>query len=470
MKFYTPGKLSENIRETPEGFLLCLAVPIARTGWQVYSKDELPVLEPGPDGTIRVFRSPKEVLRAETIASFQGKSITIRHPKDFVAPDNWQELTHGMAQNVRPGGKGEDGEDCLISDLLITDHMAIGLVKNGLREVSCGYEADYEQTGEGEGAVSNIIGNHVALVEEGRAGSSYAINDHKGKADMDAKKMIERLKAKFGAKVVDEAMEEKKEEKTGDEGANPTASNVSYDEVKKSIDALGEMVKGLMKKDEAPSATATNAAPVEVVAKDEPAPAASMEDRMKALETAVAKLLESNAPSVDESYEARVRAYEKEGMSRSDAQGAVDAEDMQKGKSGDEESEESEEVGDEGEEEESTMTGDSASRVEILAPGLKVSKNEKATKIAALKVAYATVDGKKIIDTLTSGKGVDKLEAGSVDMVFNAASELLKQDRVTAMSRTKTHDFNSSLDDAKSGVMTAEMMNEKNAKHYGLRA
>ncbi len=435
MKFYTPGKLSENIRETPEGFLLCLAVPIARTGWQVYSKDELPVLDPGPDGTIRVFRSPKEVLRAETIASFQGKSITIRHPKDFVAPDNWQELTHGMAQNVRPGGKGEDGEDCLISDLLITDHMAIGLVKNGLREVSCGYEADYEQTGEGEGAVSNIIGNHVALVEEGRAGSSYAINDHKGKVEMDTKKLIDKLKAKFGAKVVDEAMEEKKEEKAGDEGANPTVANVSYDEVKKSLDALGEKIAGLMKKDEKPEPAAqTNVKPAEVAAKDEPVQAASMEDRMKALETAVAKLLEVKAPAADE------------------------------------ESEEAEEMGDEKEEEESTMTGDSASRVEILAPGLKALKDEKATKIAALKVAYATVDGKKIIDTLTGGKGVDKLEPASVDPIFNAASELLKQDRVTAMSRTKTRDFNSSFDDAHSGVMTAEAMNEKNAKHYGLRA
>ena len=64
--------------------------------------------------------------------------------------------------------------------MLIKESMTIKLVKAGLREVSCGYEAEYEQTGDGEGIQTNIVGNHIALVEQGRAGQSYAINDHKG--------------------------------------------------------------------------------------------------------------------------------------------------------------------------------------------------------------------------------------------------------------------------------------------------
>ena len=47
-----------------------------------------------------------------------------------------------------------------------------------LPEVSCGYDADYEQTEPGRGTQRNIIGNHVALVTRGRAGPRVAIKDH----------------------------------------------------------------------------------------------------------------------------------------------------------------------------------------------------------------------------------------------------------------------------------------------------
>lgn len=438
MKFYTPGKISENIRKTPEGFLLCLAVPIARTGWQVYAKDECP-LESGPDGTIRVYRDPKEVFHPRTIGSFQGKSITIRHPEDFVEPENWKELTFGSAQNVRRGDKEDDGEESLLADLLITDDMAIGLVNNGLREVSCGYEADYEQTGEGEGKQTNIIGNHVALVEEGRAGSRYAIMDHKGKVDMDPKKLIEKLKLKFGAKVVDEAMAEKEEKKTDDAGAMPTEANKSYDELVSMVKDLGAKMDGFLGKgkDESSAQDPATGKPAEVKAKDEPnpgAPAASMEDRLKAVEAAVSKLLETKASSGDEDPDA---------VTDEDGEG---------------------EEAEDDDFEESTMTGDTAARVEILAPGTKLTKD---AKVVALKTAYATVDGKKVIDGLTGGKAPAYDQAEKVDMIFIAASEVLKRDRSSALSRTKTRDFNSVFDDAgNAGLMTAEKINELNAKHY----
>jgi len=46
MRYYTTHTLSLRIQETPEGFLLCAGVPIARTGVQEYKPDEVPV-EPG---------------------------------------------------------------------------------------------------------------------------------------------------------------------------------------------------------------------------------------------------------------------------------------------------------------------------------------------------------------------------------------------------------------------------------------
>lgn len=343
-KFYTPGKISENIRTTPEGYLLCLGVPIARTGWQEYGEGETP-LECGPDGVINIYRSSEEVFRPQTIASFQGKSITIKHPDDFVEPQNWQDLTHGVAQNVRKSPeKDDDGEECLIADLLITERMAIGLVKAGLRELSCGYEAEYEQTGEGEGKQLNIIGNHIALVEEGRAGSSYAIMDHKGKVNMD-KKTIDKLKAKFGAKAVDEAMaEEKKEDKAKDA---PTVSNESYDELKKMVSDLGEKLeKGLKeigpsgkkveqadedkeKKEEKPEAKDEEEKKEdkkeekakddeeekkEDKAKDDDEVEADMSERVKALEAAVAKLLEKYGAKDEEKEDMEDDDFEESSM------------------------------------------------------------------------------------------------------------------------------------------------------------
>lgn len=216
MKYFVKYRISENISETPEGFLICIGVPIARTGEMVYGKDEVP-LDPGDDGTVKITRDESEVFRAETIASFEGKPITIKHPEDFVNPDNWKDLAKGSMQNVRRG-KGDE-KNSLIADLLITDKMAIELVKNGLREVSCGYEADYVQDVKGKGKQKNIVGNHLALVNQGRAGSGYAINDHKG-ADEMKKTLGDRIKAIFSKaqdealKAADEAKEKKVKLKT----------------------------------------------------------------------------------------------------------------------------------------------------------------------------------------------------------------------------------------------------------------
>lgn len=452
-KFYTPFKLSENIRETPEGYLFCLGVPIARTGWQVYGEGESP-LEVGEDGTARAYRDPKEVFRPETIASFQGKSVTIKHPRDFVTPDNWAHLTKGSVQNVRPGDEpDEDGEQSLLADLLITDSFAIQLVKNGLREVSCGYEAEYEQTGEGEGRQYNIVGNHVALVEEGRAGSSYAINDHKGKASMSAK-LIEKLKAKFGAKVVDEALaEEKKEDKSKDAGA--------YDEMMKKVTDLMEKVEGLLAnqkaKDDAegeekekpeakdddeekkPEEKKEEKAKDDDKAKDEDGAESEILERVKALEAAVAKLLEMESEEAEEAND-------------------------------DDEGEESEEAEDDDEEASEHMTGDAA-RVEILAPGLKPAKKGEDIKQRALVAAFGTKDGREVIEQLTGSKKLVLDSAEKINTLFIAASEVLKAKRGTGLERTKdasSYQFKDG-DTSATAPMTAEKMNEINAQHWANR-
>jgi hypothetical protein len=173
-EIHTTEQIGPRRSLTPEGFLLCEAVPIARVGVMMYGPDEVPV-EEGPDGVIWISRTADTLFRPETIASFVGKPVVDEHPEDDVTPDNWMKLTRGITLNVRPG-EGEDA-DVLLADLLITDAQMIRDINAMKREVSAGYEADYEQTAPGQGDQTEIIGNHVALVERGRCGPRCAIGD-----------------------------------------------------------------------------------------------------------------------------------------------------------------------------------------------------------------------------------------------------------------------------------------------------
>lgn len=435
MKFYAT-KISENMQETPEGYLLCIGVPIARTGDMEYGRDETP-LEVGPNGRVIINRSEEEVFRTETIASFNGKPFTIKHPEDFVDPDNWKNLAKGHIQNVRRG-EGEFS-DSLIADILITDAFAISLVKSGLRGLSCGYEAEYTQTGEGKGIQTNIIGNHLALVEEGRAGLAYAINDEKGVFRM-SKKLGDKIKSIF-AKAVDEAV---KDAETPPSEGKPAV----MDDLKKMCDAMNEMGKKIndmvssmsQQKDEDKDKGAKDEDKEKEgkeKSKDEP-DFAALEERLKALEAAVSKILEA------ESAEA-------EAMNDEDK-----AKDEEEEVEVDDEEEESEDEG---------MTADTKSRAEILAPGLKASAKD--VKRQALKTAYATKDGKRIIDQFTAGKAPIFDTEEKADTLFVAASELLKVTRANDLAKTKspTNDFQSMVFD-EGNFMTPEKMNELNQKFY----
>ena len=124
---YFASQISENIKETPEGFLICLDVPIARAGELIYAPNETPIT-PG-DGNTVVNRSDNEITSTATMASFEGKPVTLNHPADFVTPENWKALTVGVVQNVRASNI-DGGVSALIADLFITDASAIMKVGN----------------------------------------------------------------------------------------------------------------------------------------------------------------------------------------------------------------------------------------------------------------------------------------------------------------------------------------------------
>ena len=176
-QWFTSSRLSDHQELTPEGFLLCRDVPIARCGTQLYRNAEIPQLEADDAGWIIIDREPSEVFKAESIASFTGKPIVNDHPFDIVTPDNYAELAIGHVQNVRRGTNTD--HDLLIADLLFTTKRGINLVRGGKRALSVGYDAAYAQVAKGRGRQSGIVANHVALVDEGRCGARCTILDAK---------------------------------------------------------------------------------------------------------------------------------------------------------------------------------------------------------------------------------------------------------------------------------------------------
>ena len=175
MRFYTASKLGSKRAYTPEGYLVCLDVPIARTGEMIYAGTELPGLEVSRDGLIRVQRKPEDVFNPASLASFVAKPTTNDHPPVMVGPSNFTRYTKGCAQNVRQG-KGPDS-DLVLADLMWWDPQTIKDIEAGKDEISNGYDAGYEIIEPGVYRQVEIVGNHIALVAEGRCGDRCAIGD-----------------------------------------------------------------------------------------------------------------------------------------------------------------------------------------------------------------------------------------------------------------------------------------------------
>ena len=170
---YYGSKLSDNMRiREPEGYLYCLNVPIARTGSQMYLRKELDL---DGEGTVQVVRTPEEVFAKAAIASFEGLPVCDDHPYDDVDTRNVTAYGKGHVQNVRRGQPPED--DLLFGDLVITHKDLIDQIMSGKREVSCGYHCNYEEGPDGKIYQRAIRGNHVAVVDNGRAGTRVAIRD-----------------------------------------------------------------------------------------------------------------------------------------------------------------------------------------------------------------------------------------------------------------------------------------------------
>lgn len=172
-KAYFGSRISDHIIKTPEGFLVCKDVPIARTGTQQYRGCEFG--GPVADGIYNVQRPEAEVFDRAAVASFEGKPVCDEHPEEDVTPDNYGRYMKGVCRDVRRG----DGDlsNCLVADLVIYDADLINKIEAGKREISCGYDCLWNPTSDSSYDQLEIRGNHVAVVDRGRAGHKVAIRD-----------------------------------------------------------------------------------------------------------------------------------------------------------------------------------------------------------------------------------------------------------------------------------------------------
>jgi hypothetical protein len=278
--------ISPNITKTPEGYLICKNVPIGRTGEMKYLKRELGA-EGNPGDMVNVTRDESVIFDPAALASFEGKPVTSGHPPEDIEPGNWANYTRGHIQNVRRGTDGDS--DKIIADLFITDPILINEIENKQkREVSCGYACDYFANDDGTYSQSCIRGNHVAVVDEGRAGKSVCIKDSVQTLSKQTERRIKtmskhesRLKSVLSlfagsvrdAKTTDE-IEEATENATEaidcmakDEAAAPAAANAGGEKAEETADgasvspALLEAIKGIVKEAIAEASKTTDNAP-----------------------------------------------------------------------------------------------------------------------------------------------------------------------------------------------------------------
>jgi hypothetical protein len=160
-------------KRTKDGFMAVRA-RAARAGVYEYLGREV-----DPSGTrfkadqlVKVYRPEEQVFDKASIASFIAKPVTNDHPAEPVTADNWKRHSRGAVM-----GALRD-QEYLALDLTIMDGAAIADIEAGKRQLSNGYSCDlsFEDGVAPDGtdyqAVQrNIRGNHVALVDRGRAGS-----------------------------------------------------------------------------------------------------------------------------------------------------------------------------------------------------------------------------------------------------------------------------------------------------------
>ena len=248
------------------GFMHIKYSPFTKEQVAPYYGREIPGWEAAglqADKTYYGYRSAEELSKPETVESLNGIPVQFRHHPDFAdAP----------AKETRVGAAGTDAEwkrPYLFNSMTIYDDKAKSVINNGfMRELSLAYQYKPEfKKGTFDGKpydfiMRNIRANHIALVEEGRAGKDVLVYDSKPipktKAEvknMDEKEILKNATAALQALLALQKKSEDTLDGAVDGIIGKLGDRVTEDEkkeIRESIMALGEKFKGDACKDEKP--------------------------------------------------------------------------------------------------------------------------------------------------------------------------------------------------------------------------
>lgn len=172
--------LIQDYGETPEGYLT-VTVPITRPGVFPYQRQ---------DGTVQMeAKLPDEIFSDRTVLSARSKPVTDDHPNEPVTLKNFNRYAKGLSHTDATVKNLK-----LYVSLTITDEALIQKIRNGKREISIGFLSDVvseQGTYNGETyqyVQRNLEINHIAIVDQGRAGPEVSIRSDSDAWQIDGEK------------------------------------------------------------------------------------------------------------------------------------------------------------------------------------------------------------------------------------------------------------------------------------------
>lgn len=184
---YDTAPINRITQDAQTGFVHITNVPIACVGVFPYMK---------ADNSVEMeAKLPTELLSEGTVSSANSKPITDNHPDELVTQVNARNYMKGFTAT-----NAHVENDKLKVDMTITDKSLIDEINKGKQELSIGFETEVvPKKGEYKGVAydsvqRNIRINHVAVVEQGRAGHSVRLlGDSAEMIEQDAQKKGKRM-------------------------------------------------------------------------------------------------------------------------------------------------------------------------------------------------------------------------------------------------------------------------------------
>ncbi len=174
--FHSIVQISDNIfHEKETGYLYCKNSILGGIGIQEYLGKELPFKDVKPDQVVELVRESIDVFDSSSMSTFNGKPVTLHHPEGKVNSKNFKKFIVGTLNDVK---QDENNKDNLIGDVVIYDAYTVDKVMKGeLKDLSLGYRAKVVPTFDGRYKQTDIVVNHLAIVEAGRAEMAQIVDE-----------------------------------------------------------------------------------------------------------------------------------------------------------------------------------------------------------------------------------------------------------------------------------------------------